>query len=155
MATIDVNPLYRTLVGFDRLASMIDQAARLDGASGSAYPPYNLEKTGENTFRIELAVAGFGEADLSVEMKEGTLHVSGRKAEPATERAYLHRGIAERAFERRFQLADHVKVSGAALENGLLVIELAREVPETLKPRKIAIKTTDAKPTVIDGQKAA
>ncbi len=152
MANTDLNPLYRTLVGFDRLAGMIDQAARLDGASG--YPPYNLEKTGQNSFRIELAVAGFSEADLSIELKEGTLHVSGRKPEPAADRAFLHRGIAERSFERRFQLADHVKVTSAELENGLLIIDLARELPEALKPRKVPIKTAGASPTVIDAPQA-
>ncbi|MET0547075.1 MAG: Hsp20 family protein [Caulobacterales bacterium] len=153
MANVDLNPLYRTLVGFDRLAGMIDQAARLDGASG--YPPYNLEKTGDNTFRIELAVAGFSDADLSIELKDGTLHVAGRKPEPAAERAYLHRGIAERSFERRFQLADHVKVTGASLENGLLVVDLARELPESLKPRKVDIRVAGKSPTVIDAPQQA
>lgn len=153
MANVDLNPLYRTLVGFDRLAGMIDQAARLDGASG--YPPYNLEKTGDNTFRIELAVAGFSDADLSIEMKDGTLFVAGRKPEAANERTYLHRGIAERSFERRFQLADHVKVSGASLENGLLVVDLVRELPESMKPRKVDIKVAGKPSHVIDASQAA
>jgi molecular chaperone IbpA len=148
MANTDLNPLYRTLVGFDRLAGMIDQAARLDGANG--YPPYNIEKTGSNAFRIELAVAGFSDADLSIELKEGTLHISGKKPEPAADRAFLHRGIAERSFERRFQLADHVKVTGALLEHGLLVIDLERELPEALKPRKVAIKVGSGASKVID-----
>lgn len=152
MANVDLNPLYRTLVGFDRLAGMIDQATRLDGASG--YPPYNLEKTGENTFRIELAVAGFSDADLSIELKDGTLHVAGRKPEIANERAYLHRGIAERSFERRFQLADHVKVGDASLENGLLVIDLVRELPEALKARKVEIKAARKPTAVIDASHA-
>lgn len=153
MANVDLNPLYRTLVGFDRLAGMIDHASRLDGVA--SYPPYNLEKTGENTFRIELAVAGFSQADLAIELKDGTLHIAGRKPEPTGERAFLHRGIAERAFERRFQLADHVKVKGASLEHGLLVIDLEREIPESMKPRKVEIKVANTQPTVIDASQAA
>ena len=153
MANVDLNPLYRTLVGFDRLAGMIDHASRLDGVA--SYPPYNLEKTGDNTFRIEVAVAGFSQADLTIELKEGTLHVAGRKPEPTGDRSFLHRGIAERAFERRFQLADHVKVKGASLEHGLLVIDLERELPESLKPRMVEIKVAGKQPTVIDAPKAA
>jgi molecular chaperone IbpA len=153
MANIDLNPLYRTLVGFDRVAGMIDQAARLDGVQ--SYPPYNLEKTGDNTFRIEVAVAGFSQADLAIELKEGTLHVAGRKPEPTGDRNFLHRGIAERAFERRFQLADHVKVKGASLEHGLLVIDLERELPESMKPRKVEIKVSGKQPAVIDAPQAA
>jgi len=153
MANVDLNPLYRTLVGFDRLAGMIDQAGRLDAVT--SYPPYNLEKTGDNTFRIEIAVAGFSQADLAIELKEGALHVAGRKLEQAGDRSYLHRGIAERAFERRFQLADHVKVKGASLEHGLLVIDLERELPESMKPRIVEIKVSGKQPTVIEASEAA
>lgn len=137
MASNELNPLYRTLVGFDRIASLMDQAARLDGAPG--YPPFNIEQTGEDGFRIELAVAGFGQDDLSIEFKQNTLTVTGAKAPPEDAKRFLHRGIAERNFERRFGLADHVRVAGARLENGLLTIDLVRELPEVLKPRKIEI----------------
>lgn len=139
MNTIDLSPLYRTMVGFDRMASMIDSAARLDGAQG--YPPYNIERIGEDQFAIEVAVAGFGEDDLDLELKENLLTVAGKKtaSEDTGERDFLHRGIAERGFIRRFQLADHVIVTGAELLNGLLRIELRRELPEAMKPRKIEI----------------
>ena len=139
MRTIDLTPLYRSTVGFDRFASMLDSALTHDAAPG--YPPYNIEKTGENAYRISIAVAGFAEADLSIEAREGVLVVSGKRqpAEDEASRSYLYRGIAERAFERRFQLADHVKATGATVENGLLHIALEREVPEALKPRRIAI----------------
>ncbi|MEO0882509.1 MAG: Hsp20 family protein [Pseudomonadota bacterium] len=152
----DLTPLYRTMVGFDRLASMIDTASRLDGAQG--YPPYNIERIDEDAFAIELAVAGFSEADLDIETKDGLLTVSGRidKGEESETREFLHRGIAERGFIRRFQLADHVIVTGAELKNGLLRIELVRELPEAKKPRKIAIGADTAKrpkPKVIEGKK--
>lgn len=137
MRTVDLTPLYRTIVGFDRMAHLIESANRLDAAPG--WPPYNIEQTDEDSYRIDIAVAGFGPADLSVEMKEGVLAVSGKKAAADEGRKYLHRGIAERGFERRFQLADHVRVTGADLENGLLSIALHREIPEALKPRTIAI----------------
>jgi molecular chaperone IbpA len=152
MSSFDFSPLYRTVVGFDRLASMIDTASRLDGAQG--YPPYNIEQSveDENAYAIELAVAGFGEEDLDLEVKEGQLIVVGKKDGGADNRKFLHRGIAERGFIRRFQLADHVVVSGANLKNGLLRIELKRELPEAMKPRKIAIGET-AKPQVIEGGK--
>lgn len=140
MATNDFSPLYRTLVGFDRIASLIDQAARLDSAPG--YPPFNIEQVGDDEFRIELAVAGFSQDDLNIEFKQNSLVVSGQRKQPETPRNYLHRGIAERSFERRFGLADHVRVSGARLENGLLIIDLVRELPEILKPRKIEIGTS-------------
>ena len=138
----ELNPLYRTLVGFDRIASLMDQAARLDAAPG--YPPFNIEQTSEDAFRIELAVAGFGEDDLSIEYKQNSLIVAGARKQPEAQRNYIHRGIAERSFERRFGLADHVRVAAAKLENGLLTIELARELPEQLKPRKIAISNANA-----------
>lgn len=156
MSSIDLTPLYRTMVGFDRMATMIDSAARLDGAQG--YPPYNIERVGEDEFAIEIAVAGFGEEDLEIETNDGQLTVAGRKTqtEETTEREFLHRGIAERGFLRRFQLADHVVVTGAQLRNGLLRIELLRELPETKKPRKIAIGATKkAKPKLIKEDKSA
>lgn len=150
MATNELNPLYRTLVGFDRIASLMDQAARLDAAPG--YPPFNVEQIGEDNFRIELAVAGFGDDDLSIEFKQNSLVVTGQR-KPAEQRNFLHRGIAERGFERRFGLADHVRVAGAKLENGLLTIDLVRELPELLKPRKIEIGAAagaKSKPKVVD-----
>lgn len=137
MASTELNPLYRTLVGFDRIASLMDQAARLDAAPG--YPPFNVEQIGEDQFRIELAVAGFSQDDLTIEFKQNSLLVSGQRKQPDTQRNFLHRGIAERSFERRFGLADHVRVAGAKLEHGLLTIDLVRELPELLKPRKIEI----------------
>ncbi|MBR9834523.1 MAG: Hsp20 family protein [Alphaproteobacteria bacterium] len=156
MSSIDLTPLYRTMVGFDRMATMIDSASRLDGAQG--YPPYNIERVAEDEFAIEIAVAGFGEDDLEIETNDGQLTVAGRKAQTdeATERDFLHRGIAERGFLRRFQLADHVVVTGAELRNGLLRIELLRELPETKKPRKIAIGAPQkAKPKLIKDDKSA
>jgi len=140
MRHYDFSPLYRSFVGLDRMANLIDSATQqLDG--GSAYPPYNVAVIGEDEYRIELAVAGFDEADLEIESHENVLTVTGRKTPKEVEEAtsYLHRGIAERGFERRFQLADHVKVTGAALSNGLLTLSLLRELPEALKPRKIEI----------------
>ena len=139
MRTIDFSPLYRSVVGFDRLASLLETAAA-DAATG--YPPYNIETTGKNAYRIEIAVAGFAPDELNVEVKENLLTVSGRKTandDAATQRTYLHRGLAERDFERRFQLADYVIVTDANLSNGLLSIALKRELPEALKPRRIAI----------------
>jgi molecular chaperone IbpA len=144
------------MVGFDRMATMIDSAARLDGAQG--YPPYNIERVADDEFAIEIAVAGFGEEDLEIETKDGILTVAGRKAPPAEdadERKFLHRGIAERGFLRRFQLADHVIVTGADLRNGLLRVDLLRELPEAKKPRKIEIGApAQSKPKLIKGNKA-
>ena len=137
MRTIDLTPLYRTIVGFDRMANLIETGARLDTTPG--WPPYNIEQTGEDSYLIELAVAGFGPDDLSIELKEGLLTVTGKKGVADEERTYLHRGIAERGFERRYQLADHVRVTNANLEHGMLSLTLIREVPEALKPRTIAI----------------
>ncbi|MEL6829731.1 MAG: Hsp20 family protein [Pseudomonadota bacterium] len=157
MNTIDLTPLYRTMVGFDRMASMIDNAARLDGTQ--SYPPYNIERVGENEFAIEVAVAGFGEDELEIETNEGLLTIAGRKveADDSAERQFLHRGIAQRGFLRRFQLADHVIVTGADLKHGLLRVELRRELPEAKKPRKIEIGfsgSQDSKtPKVIEGGK--
>ncbi|GIU66604.1 Hsp20 family protein [Candidatus Phycosocius spiralis] len=138
MRTIDLTPLYRTIVGFDRMAHLIESGSRLDTATG--WPPYNIEQTGDDAYQIELAVAGFGPDDLSIELKEGLLTITGKKLGSDESRNFLHRGIAERGFERRFQLADHVRVTGANLEHGMLSLELVREVPEALKPRKIAIQ---------------
>lgn len=144
MRHFDLSPLYRSTVGFDRLASVLDQVMTADPAQ-STYPPYNIEKTGEATYRITIAVAGFSEAELSIESREGQLVVSGRKAEAEDKAAqFLHRGIATRAFERRFQLADHVRAQSARVENGLLHVELVREVPEALKPRRIEIAAAPA-----------
>lgn len=142
MASTELNPLYRTLVGFDRIANLMDQASRLDAAPG--YPPFNIEQIGEDQFRIELAVAGFSQDDLSIEFKQNSLIVSGQRQPAETQRNFLHRGIAERSFERRFGLADHVRVAGAKLEHGLLTIDLVRELPEILKPRKIEIGAATA-----------
>lgn len=154
--TTDLSPLYRTMVGFDRMAGMIDKATRLDGGQG--YPPYNIERLDEDAFSIELAVAGFAEDDLDIETNDGLLTVTGRhtKADDGETREYLHRGIAERGFIRRFQLADHVLVTGAALKNGILRVELLRELPEAKKPRKIEIGSPNAKsakPRVIEDKK--
>ncbi len=141
MRTYDFTPLYRSTVGFDRLANMLDSVLTNDGSANS-YPPYNIEKTGEDAYRITIAVAGFTEDDLNIEARDGQLVITGRKeAEGEKDKTYLHRGIATRAFEKRFQLADHVRASGAVTENGLLHVDLIREVPEALKPRKIEIAT--------------
>jgi len=138
MRTFDTAPLFRASVGFDRMADLMDRVLAAEPVQPT-YPPYNIEKTDENGFRISIAVAGFSADELSVEMKENGLTVSGRKAEDKAERTYLHRGIATRAFERRFHLADHVRVSGAAHADGMLHIDLVREIPEALKPRRIEI----------------
>lgn len=140
MRTYDFTPLYRATVGFDRIADLVDRALTADVAQ-PAYPPYNIEKTAENGYRISVAVAGFTPDELTVEVKEATLVVAARKAADESERRFLHRGIATRAFERRFALADHVRVTGAVHEHGMLHIDLVRETPEALKPRRIAITT--------------
>ena len=155
MRQFDLAPLYRSTVGFDRLFNMIDQAAGFDATP--AYPPYNIERTGENAYRITLAVAGFADADLAIESRENTLTVRGSKeprASVATEKAeVLYQGIAGRSFERRFQLADHVQVTGASLENGLLHVDLVREIPEAQKPRQIPIG--QAGPRAVEASRAA
>ncbi|PJI85219.1 molecular chaperone IbpA [Yoonia maricola] len=146
MRAFDLTPLYRATVGFDQVADLMDRALANDVGQNS-YPPYNIEKTDDDAWRISIAVAGFSDDDLAIEVKDRSLQVTGRKAADETERNYLHRGIATRAFERRFHLADHVRVTGAAHENGMLHIDLAREVPEALKPRRIEITSagkTDA-----------
>ncbi len=137
MRTIDLSPLYRSAVGFDRLASLLDAASRADAPTG--YPPYNIESVGENAYRIEIAVAGFKSDELDIQVKENLLTVTGSKGANDEPRQYLHRGLAERNFERRFQLADYVVVTDADLSDGLLSIALKRELPEALKPRKIEI----------------
>ena len=150
MRTFDLTPLYRSTVGFDRLASILDQVMAAD-VGQNTYPPYNIEKTGDDAYRITLAVAGFSDDELSIEFREGQLVVTGRKADVEDKGNVLHRGIATRAFERRFQLADHVRAVEAGTENGLLHIDLVREVPEALKPRKIEI----ARGKAIESQAAA
>ena len=144
MRQFDLSPLYRSTVGFDRLFNLLDQVTSNDAAPG--YPPYNIERIDENAYRITIAVAGFGEGDLSIESKENALTVKGEKQAASVEkREVLHQGIAARAFERRFQLADYVQVTGASLENGLLHIDLVREIPEAKKPRQIPIGASAAK----------
>ncbi len=151
MRHVDFSPLYRSTVGFDRLFTMLDSLAQPD--NGQSYPPYNIERTGEDAYRISMAVAGFAEDDISIEAHRTVLTVKGEKPETKDETSeFLHRGIASRAFERRFQLADHVEVVGALLKNGLLHIDLKRSVPEEMKPRKIAIQPTPASAKQIEGQ---
>ena len=150
MRTIDFSPLYRSVVGFDRLADLLETATA-DAATG--YPPYNIERTDENAYRVDIAVAGFRPEELAIEVKENLLTVTGQKAANDDQRRFLHRGLAERNFERRFQLADYVVVTDANLADGLLSISLKRELPEALKPRRIEIGTTQ--PGLIEGEKAA
>jgi molecular chaperone IbpA len=151
MRTLDFAPLYRSVVGFDRLASLLE-AATSEAASG--YPPYNIERTDENAYRIEMAVAGFRPEELNIEVKENLLTVQGRKTANDDGRRYLHRGLAERNFERRFQLADYVVVTDAQLADGLLSVSLKREIPEALKPRRVEISTAPAAPQIA-GEQAA
>ena len=146
MRHFDLTPLYRATVGFDRLADLMDRAAAAE--QGQTYPPYNIERTGDDAWRITVAVAGFGEDELSVEMRENAVIISGRKAKEEGERTFLHRGIATRAFERRFHLAEHVRATGARVTNGMLDVELVREVPEALKPRRIEITSGETGQTV-------
>ena len=143
MRRFDMTPLYRATVGFDQLADLMDRVLSTD-ASAQSNPPYNIEKTSDDAYRISIAVAGFSDADLNVEVRENALIVSARKSDEDQERTYLHRGIATRAFERKFQLADHVHVTGATHEDGMLHIDLKREVPEALKPRRIEISNGTA-----------
>lgn len=142
MRTLDLSPLFRASVGFDSLARVFDAATRLDEAHFS-YPPYNIVKAGEDAYRITFALAGFGEKDLDIQVENNTLTVRGKTSQDQNA-AYLHRGIAGRSFERKFELADHIQVTGARMENGMLDIDLKREVPEALKPRKIAITAGQA-----------
>ncbi|MBE1297309.1 Hsp20 family protein [Phycobacter azelaicus] len=151
MRTFDFAPLHRATVGFDQIADLMDRVMSSD-VSQPSYPPYNIEKTDADSYRISIAVAGFSEADLSVEVKEGALVVSARKADTDEERTFLHRGIATRAFERRFTLADHVRVKGASHADGMLHIDLQREVPEALKPRRIEIASATPQRAALDAQ---
>ena len=151
MRTLDFSPLYRSVVGFDRLADLLDAAAH---ETATGYPPYNIERTGDHEYRIEIAVAGFKPDELSIEVKEAVLTVTGRKAANDGERRFVHRGLAERNFERRFQLAEYVLVTEANLADGLLSISLKRELPEALKPRRIEIGSGGGS-TLIEDKKAA
>ncbi|MBN8292611.1 Hsp20 family protein [Rhodobacter sp. NTK016B] len=154
MRTFDPTPLFRASVGFDRMADLMDRVLAAEPVQPT-YPPYNIEKTDENAYRISVAVAGFSADELNVEMKENGLTISGRKGEDKDEqRSYLHRGIATRAFERRFHLADHVRVSGATHADGMLHIDLVREIPEALKPRRIEIASAHSGEQLVDASAA-
>ena len=153
MRSFDLSPLYRATVGFDQIADLMDRVMTSD-VTTQTYPPYNIEKTDDDAWRISIAVAGFAADDLSIEVKDRALVVTARKADDDKDRKFLHRGIATRAFERRFTLADHVKVTGAAHADGMLHIDLEREVPEALKPRRIEIASgAPAKANLIEGEK--
>jgi molecular chaperone IbpA len=153
MRTLDLAPLYRATVGFDQIADLMDRVLADSAGAAPSYPPYNIEKLGEDAWRISIAVAGFTAEDLAVEVRENALIVAARKTQEEAPRIYLHRGIATRAFERRFHLADHVNVTGANHANGMLHVDLVREVPEALKPRRIAIASGGAlDATVLDAQ---
>jgi molecular chaperone IbpA len=152
MRGFDFSPLYRSTVGFDRLANLLETVAQVDTVA-SAYPPYNIEQVAENDYRISMAVAGFGEPDLTIEVKEGVLSITGKRAAEETKSHFLYQGIAGRSFERRFQLADHMEVHGARLENGLLHVDIVRVVPEAKRARKIAIAASAGKqPQIVDGK---
>jgi len=142
MNAFDFTPLFRTAIGFDRLANALESATRADAGG---YPPYNIELTGEDQYRISMAVAGFSADEIDIEVKENLLTISGRKGAEVADRKFLHRGIANRNFERTYQLADYVRVDGAELKDGLLHVDLVREVPESMKPRRIAIRGQDGK----------
>ncbi len=154
MRSYDLSPLFRSTIGFDRMTRLLESALKVDETSLS-YPPYNIEKTGEDAYRITMAVAGFAPEDLEITTQENSLVILGRNKKDGEQGQFLYRGIAGRAFERRFQLADHIKVTGANLENGLLHVELVREIPETLKPRNIRIETKAAQQPQVIEQKAA
>ena len=148
----DLSPLYRSTVGFDRLGQLLDNVASFEAPT---YPPYNIERIGDDEYRVTMAVAGFGPGDIAIEVKENVLTVTGKKSEKTESKAeFLHQGIAQRGFERRFQLADYVQVDGAELDNGLLHVALRREIPEAMKPRTIAIKSASGAKT-IESRKAA
>jgi len=151
MRNLDFAPLYRATVGFDRIADLMDRALSNDVAQPT-YPPYNIEKTAEDAYRISVAVAGFAPEDLTVEVKDASLHITARKTTEEGNRTYLHRGIATRAFERRFALADHVRVVGATHENGMLHLDLVREMPEALKPRRIEITRANGATPVLEAK---
>jgi len=143
MTTIDLSPLYRSSIGFDRMGHLLDNALRSEKAT-AGFPPYDIETTGEDRYAITLAVAGFKDSELDIQVEKGVLRVRGKKADDSEAKSYLHRGIANRSFERKFNLADHIEVSGADLKNGLLTISLVKEIPEAMKPRSISIGTADA-----------
>ncbi len=142
MTRIDLTPLYRSSIGFDRMGSLLDTALRSEKTSGG-YPPYDIEVRGDDQYAITLAIAGFEQSELDIQVEKGVLTVRGKKAEDESERNYLYQGIANRAFERKFNLADHVEVSGADMHNGLLTINLVKEIPEAMKPKTIAINQAD------------
>jgi len=158
MDRLDFSPLFRSTIGFDRLARLVDTATRVDSTAPS-YPPYNIEKTGEDSYRLTMAVAGFARDEIDITVHENTLIVTGKAQKDEEAGRYLHQGIARRAFERRFSLADHLKVTGASLDNGLLHVDVVREVPEAMKPRQIPInaKSAGGEPTrpQVSEQKAA
>jgi molecular chaperone IbpA len=151
MRTFDLTPLYRSAIGFDRLANLLEQRTE----SQPSYPPYNVELVSEDNYRIVMALAGFDRSEVEIVAERDTLHITGRKQKDETQRTYLHRGIAARDFEQRFQLANHVKVTTASFENGMLTIDLVREVPEALKPRKIAINGGNDNVQVLEQRQAA
>ena len=152
MDRFDFSPLFRSTIGFDRVTRLMDAASRVDSAA-LAYPPYNIEKTGEEAYRLTMAVAGFAPDEVEVTVHENSLLVTGKAKKDEEESRYLHRGIARRAFERRFSLADHIKVVGASLDNGMLHVDLVREVPEEAKPRKIEIG--GSRPQAVEQKQAA
>ena len=155
MDRFDFSPLFRSTIGFDRLARLVDAATHVDSAALS-YPPYNIEKIGEDSYRLTMAVAGFSQDEIDIVVQENTLHVTGKAQKEDENGRYLHRGIARRAFERRFSLADHMKVmGGASLDNGLLHVDLVREVPEAMKPRTIKIASGEPQQPRVTQQKAA
>ena len=143
MTTIDLTPLYRSSIGFDRMGSLLDSALRSQKES-AGFPPYDIETTGEDRYAITLAVAGFEENELDIQVEKGVLRVRGKKAEDSEEKSYLYRGIANRSFERKFNLADYIEVRGADLKNGLLTISLVKEIPEAMKPRSVQIGSSGA-----------
>lgn len=152
MRSLDFSPLFRSTVGFDHMTRMLDAAAK---STENGFPPYNIEKLGDDDYRIVMAVAGFGEDDIDITVQESLLTVAGKARKDDEERQYLHRGIAARAFERRFHLADHIQVQGASLANGMLSVDLRRVVPETMKPRTIKIERAAAAPKTIDANRQA
>src|SRR5215472_1851391 len=154
MDRFDFSPLFRSTIGFDRLARLVDAATHVDGAALS-YPPYNIEKVGDDAYRLTMAVAGFSRDEIEIVVQENTLAVSGKGQKEEENGRYLHRGIARRAFERRFSLADHLKVTGASLDNGLLHVDLVREVPEAMKPRTVKITGGEPQQPQVTQQKAA
>lgn len=150
MNTIDLTPLYRSSIGFDRFGSLLDSALRSE--QSASYPPYNIEVVDENTYAITLALAGFDESDIDIQTEKGVLTIRGKKQADNSDKQYLHQGIANRSFERKFNLADHVEVKDASLDKGLLVIDLLREIPEAMKPKKIAINGAKPNEALLEGE---